>query len=232
MPRPKGSRNRTPEEREAAAADKATKKTEKKSRAPQAPGSVPGHNALSDEDEKRLHQRHVSEYESALTVKKTADADLKNVAKRIKAEGGSVASVKRTIALRTPEGEAAFKAEMAEMAKLARWSGVGIQLDLLEVAEPNSIDRAALEGLEDGRAARSLRTDYAPGTPEYDAYMESWHKGQAENGAGIKAPATAPARADDSFDEVIDDAGDGDGDVRPRFLKEGNGAAEEAPAAA
>jgi hypothetical protein len=69
---------------------------------------------LTADERRALHFRHCAEYERALQVKKLADAGLKNVGKRIKAESDSVAKCKQTIQARTPQGEAELRAEIEQ----------------------------------------------------------------------------------------------------------------------
>jgi hypothetical protein len=148
------------------------------------PKSTPkeGHNieGLSDAQRQALHlSQHVPAYEKALAAYKAAGSELKRVGKEIKAEGGSVAKCKRTIALRTPEGEAAFKAEMAELAEIAAWSGVGVQLDLLVNDREPADDRAFGEGKRAGMSGETARPPYDPSTSQHKRWLDGHADGQA-----------------------------------------------------
>lgn len=145
----------------------------------EAPGE--GHNSkpLTDAERQALHFRHVKEYERELAAKKKADADLKNTAKRIKAEGGSVAKVKGSIELQTPEGEAAFRARMADMAEVALWNGVGIQVDMFADERQPAEDRAFEEGRRAGMKGEARKPPYDPSVPQYAKWMDGYTDGNA-----------------------------------------------------
>jgi len=159
MGRPPGSKNKTKEGEPAKA----------------------GHNSsLTDEQRQALHlNQHVPAYAKALEVKKKADADLKNVAKLIKAEGGSVNAVKLALALRTPEGEAAFRARLAEEHEIAIWNGVGVQVDLFADARQPADDKAYDAGKRAGMAGETARPPHDPSTSQYKRWMDGHADGQA-----------------------------------------------------
>lgn len=151
---------------------------------PKAGDNVKG---LSDAQRQALHlSQHVPSYEKALAVKKAADKALRDVGKIIKSEGGSVAKCKRTIELRTPEGEAAFKAEMAELAEVASWSGVGVQLDLLANDREPADDRAFGEGKRAGMAGETARAPYDPATSQAKRWLDGHAEGQVVLSQGFK----------------------------------------------
>jgi ribosome modulation factor len=145
----------------------------------EAPGE--GHNSkpLSDAERQALHFRHVTEYQRELAAKKKADAELKNTAKRILSEGGSVAAVKQTIELSTPEGETAFRARMAEMAEVAAWNGVGIQVDMFADEREPAEDRAFGEGRRAGMKGESNKPPYDPSVPQYAKWLDGYSEGNA-----------------------------------------------------
>lgn len=151
-----------------------------------------GHNleGLSDAERQALHlSQHVPAYAKALEVKKKADADLKNVCKLIKAEGGSVTAVKLTIALRTPEGEAAFRARLAEEQEVALWNGVGVQIDLFADAREPAEDKAFAAGKRAGLAGETAKPPHDPSVPQYARWMEGHAEGQAIVAKGFKKAA-------------------------------------------
>lgn len=159
MARPKGSKNKPKDD---------------------TPGK--GHNSrtqLTDAERQALHFRHVKDYEAGLAVKKKADADFKNVAKRIKAEGGSVAAVKLTIELQTPEGEAAMRARLAEMQEVAVWNGVGIQVDMFADERQPAEDRAYEEGRRAGMKGESNKPPYDPSVPQHQRWLQGFSDGNA-----------------------------------------------------
>jgi len=147
-----------------------------------------GHNSsLTDEQRQALHlNQHVPAYAKALEVKKKADADLKNVAKLIKAEGGSVSAVKLTLALRTPEGEAAFRAKLAEEHEVAIWNGVGVQIDLFADERQPSEDKAYEAGKRAGMSGETAKPPHDPSTPQARRWLEGHADGQAVVSAGFK----------------------------------------------
>lgn len=190
-------------------------------------GSSPGvgHNALSDEAMQALHlNNHVPSYERALKAKKDADAAFKNVCKLIKAEGGTVASVKLTLDLRTPEGEAKLKAQIEESIRVARWNNlaVGTQGDIFGPDRRPVDERAFDDGKLAGMSGKDCKPPHSPDTEAYNKWVEGWHHGQSVLGAGIKQkPPEAEllreegaevAGAPDAFDAASDGGSTDDGE--------------------
>lgn len=141
-----------------------------------------GHNSrkeLTPEERQALHYVHVRDYRQALAVKKAADATLKNVCKTIKSDGGSVRKVKLTIQLETPEGEAALRAEMAEMQEAAVWSGVGIQVDMFSDERQPAEDRAFDEGKRAGMKGEPRTCQYDSTLPQFAKWQDGYTAGNA-----------------------------------------------------
>lgn len=144
-----------------------------------------GHNnggkpqALTDAERQALHFRHVGEYEGALASKKKSDADLKNCAKRIKAEGGSVRAVKLSISLKTDDGEKKLRAELAEMQEIATWNGVGIQVDMFSDERTPATDKAREAGRRAGMKGEPRKPPHDPSVPQYDAWLTGFAEGQS-----------------------------------------------------
>lgn len=111
---------------------KAEAKTKAKTAKPtKAKGRHPdGGLGLREDERQALHFRHVREFEASQAEKKRVDSDFKSVKDRIKEEGGSISAIELTLKLRTEEGQAAFKAAMAEQAEVARRNGVGVQVEM------------------------------------------------------------------------------------------------------
>lgn len=148
-----------------------------------------GHNVagLSDAQRQALHLgQHVPAYSKALEVKKKADADFKNVCKLIKSEGGSVKAVKLTLELRTPEGEAAFRARVAEETEVAIWNGVGIQVDMFADQLQPSEDKAFEAGKRAGMSGESAKPPHDPSTKQHTRWLDGHAEGQAILSAGFK----------------------------------------------
>lgn len=135
---------------------------------------------LTEAERQALHFRHCREYEVALAAKKKTDADLKNVGKRIKAEHDSVAKCKKTIDLRSPEGEAKLKAEIAETAECLRWAGVivGESKDLFPEDRTPAVERAFNEGRRAGLDGQVCKPPHDPSVPQYQHWIDGWQEGQ------------------------------------------------------
>jgi hypothetical protein len=166
----------------------------------------PGHNGappeLTAEERQALHFRHTREYESALQVKKDAASAFLAVTRRIKAEGGKVSQIKISIALKTPEGEEAFLAEMSERAEVAQWNGVGVQMALFggdgEEDRTPLIERSRAEGKRAGMRGDPRRAPY-----QGEAEQE-WLAGHAE---GQEILVSTNMKRGASADEIqLDDA--------------------------
>lgn len=152
---------------------------------------------LTDEQRQALHlNQHVPTYERALAKKKTADAEFKNACKLIKAEGGSVKKVKLSIELRTPEGEEAFRARLAEDAEVAAWNGLGIQVDFFADEDTPSDDKAFANGKRAGLAGEPAKPPHDPSTSQYRRWMEGHSEGNGILATqGFKKLQKEPAHA-------------------------------------
>lgn len=182
--------------------------TPRKPRTPKTKPGVPGtegvaglgHNSdkakeLTPDQQRALFLRHKTRYAAALTAKKAADADLKNVCNVIKAEGFTVDQIKAAIAFETPEGEAKETAKVKQILQAAAWAGVplGTQLSLFEQPDRTpsvdvAYDKGKMASMQNQRAAPQ-DAGYAPGTEQYDHYMAGFHSHQRELAGGLKAPA-------------------------------------------
>lgn len=151
-------------------------------------GAPPQIGALTDEQRQALHYQHCAQYEAAIATKKKADAAIKNVGKIIKAEGGSVDQVKKTLLARTPEGETELRREMAETLEALRWSGVevGETAELFPEDRTPSIERARAEGKRAGLAGQPAKPPHDPNTEQYRAWMEGHGEGQTVLAKGFK----------------------------------------------
>jgi hypothetical protein len=158
--------------------------TRKKKETPEEGHNVEG---LSDAQRQALHlSQHVPAYEKSLAAKKKADAEFKIACKLIKAEGGSVKAVKLTLELRTPEGEAAFRARVAEDAEVAAWNGVGIQVDMFADEMQPSEDKAFEAGKRAGMAGEPARPPHDPSTKQSARWLDGHSEGQAVLSKGFK----------------------------------------------
>ena len=84
-------------------ADKTAKRTE-----------VAGSNTL-DPEQRALFLSNKEKYAKAIEKQKKATADVRNIAKTIKADGFTLRQIKLCIQLETPEGEAEFKSLMEKI---------------------------------------------------------------------------------------------------------------------
>jgi hypothetical protein len=149
-----------------------------------APAGI-GDNKLTDDELRTLAFQHRDKYAKALAKKKIADADLKDVCKKAKAEmgAGAVEVIKDLIALEDPEGEATMRAELARRADAMRWAGLPLGTQLaMQLAEPDrtpSVDRAFDEGKKMSAEGLPAKPPFDPSTPQYRAFMEGYAEHQA-----------------------------------------------------
>lgn len=157
-------------------------------------------NTLVDPEAQKLFLVHRDKY--ALLKKKMDDASnaLRTYTKTIKGDGFTVDQIKDAIWLATPEGEAEFKAEIAQRLLAAAYSGadIGDQLSLfLDDNRTPAVDRAYREGQKQAMENKRLETrKYAPDTEQYQAFCDGYHAEQERQiKAGIKKKEDAePAK--------------------------------------
>lgn len=151
-----------------------------------------GHNsALTPDQEHALHIAHTKEYLVAKAALDKAQADIKNLGKRIKSEGGSVAQVKKSIQAQTPEGEKALKAEMEATAQVLRWAGVevGETGQLFPTGAPAE-EKAFNYGKIAGMKGDDCRPPYDPSVPQYQRWMDGWAAAQEILLSGFREKVT------------------------------------------
>lgn len=116
----------------------------------------------------------------------------------IKTAGFKMQQVKDSLQLMTPEGEADFKAEIANRLLAAAYSDadIGDQLSLfLDHNRTPAVDRAYKEGQTRAMENKTLECKYAPETDQYAAFVEGYHAEQARLvTAGIGKLDTAAAK--------------------------------------
>lgn len=118
---------------------------------------------------------------------KSAAGKRRQYEKEIKEAGFSKQQIKISLLLQTPEGEAEFKAEMANRMLAAAYSDadIGDQLSLfLDVSRTPAIDRAYKEGQTAAMKNESLNPPYDPDTEQFKAFSEGYHD---EQGRQVKA---------------------------------------------
>lgn len=138
-------------------------------------------NALVDPEMKALFIIHRDKYADLKSKLDKASGNLRAHVKTAKSDGFKLQQIKDSILLSTPEGEATFKADIANRLLAAAYSdaSVGDQLGLfLDAPEMPSIDRAYREGQSDCMGNKTANPAYAPDTAQYERYMLGYHEEQ------------------------------------------------------
>ena len=148
-----------------------------------------------DPEKRALFLADKSAYEKASEKLKKAQAAVRTLGKTIKADGFSMRQIKLSIQLETPEGEADFKASVANDLLAAQYVGATIGSQLSMFMEPDrtpAVDIASDEGIKDAMEHKVAKPKYDPSTPQHAAYLTAYHEEQARQlKAGIgKLPAS------------------------------------------
>lgn len=179
-------------------------------------------NELSDDQRHALTASWKGKYAAALAAKKTADANLKNVAKQAKSELGdnALADIKDLIAADEDENyEAKFVAELERRARIARWAGleVGTQASLFDIGNtaPGLAEKAFNDGKRAGIDGQVLKPPHDAGSEAYNEYVRGWHEGtairtttlreQEEGGNILLRPSENESSEPDELDHAADD---------------------------
>jgi hypothetical protein len=153
------------------------KKSETEAKAPK---KAKGHN-LVDPETRALFLVHRDKYSELKAKLDKASGTLRAYVKTIKSDGFKLQMVKDSILLSTPEGEAEFKAEMANRMLAAAYSGadIGEQLSLfLDEPRVPAVDRAAKEGQEAAMRNEAHNPPYDPSVPQYKAWSDAFYAEQ------------------------------------------------------
>lgn len=204
--RPKGSPNKKKTTTEAVpAADRADVGADHNHKQPHV-----AKEPLDDDQLQALFFKHKAEYEKALKAKKAADAEIKLVAKRLKAEGTKLSDVKVAIALESPEGEADLRDKIERELRVARWLGlpVGTQLSLLDETDRTPSDERAFE---EGKRSGLKGEPASPPRGFAGANTQHWMRGHAEGNAvllskGIREMTPEEKKADNEAQRKRDSA--------------------------
>lgn len=140
---------------------------------------VAGANSV-DRDTQNLARVHRDKYVALRAAQLKAGAAMKNLGKVIKADGLTMRQIKLMVDLSTPEGEAAFKANVANDLLAAQWQGAAIGAQLQLFMEPDrtpSVDIAYESGVQDSMDGKSAVSPYDPSLPQTQAYL----KGHADD---------------------------------------------------
>lgn len=166
------------------------------------PAKVVAGSNSADPEMRALFLADKDRYAKASERQKKATADVRNIAKQIKADGFTLRQVKLAIQLDTPEGEADFKSLIANDLLAAQYVGaaIGSQLQLfLEPDRTPAIDRAYSEGEAASMSGKSAKPPYDPSTPQAQEWLRGFHEDTERRvKSGIKPLAEdAPPRARD-----------------------------------
>lgn len=154
---------------------------------------VAGANSV-DRDTQNLARVHRDKYVVLRAVQLKAGAAMNNLGKVIKADGLTMRQIKLMVDLSTPEGEAAFKANVANDLLAAQWQGAAIGAQLQLFMEPDrtpSVDIAYESGVQDSMDGKSAVSPYDPSLPQTQAYLKGHADDQErrmKNGFKQKAP--------------------------------------------
>jgi hypothetical protein len=144
---------------------------------------------LTDDELCALTYQWKRDYEIALADKKAADAELKNVCKRAKAELGPRALdlIKGLILLETPEGEASMRAAIEQQIRIAKWAGapIGTQFQFFETGGP-AVDQAYENGKAAGFRGDQMMPPHDPSVPQYKRWIEGWQYAQSVLMSGFR----------------------------------------------
>lgn len=182
----------------------AKQKTNKKNKAV-------GHNGAPHDDANfQAMYYHYKRLTADLDAKfEKSKAARKKVYDEAKSYGISKRMLDKGRAMRTEEGERRLKADIEETRRIARWEAVSIgsQMEMFEDRTP-AVERARAEGERDGWQGDPKKSgDWAPGTPQYTAYMDGYHEGQKRLAQGFKKPEP-PTPVEKKIEESKDGAGD------------------------
>lgn len=157
-----------------------------------------GHN-LVDAAQKKLFIEMRNHWNGLNDRANSAGAKRRQYQNEAKAAGFSVLMFKDSLRMETPEGEAEFKAEIANRLLAAAYSDadIGDQLTLfLDHDRTPAVDRAYKEGQTRAMENKTLQCKYDPDTEQYRAFTEGYHAEQERQVKGgiKKLEAKEPAK--------------------------------------
>lgn len=173
---------------------KAAKPTvaEKQAKQVEAAKVAAGHNSVDPALRDTFIRVHKPAVDRAHKALQTANSNLRKAYKTALADGFTKAQFDVARLLSTDEGEAKFKADLAEQMAAAQYIGsdVGTMLGQLELFAPSRTDateRAYDEGQLASMESRPAKPDYAPGTAQYESYMKGFHDHQKGIASGFQS---------------------------------------------
>lgn len=115
---------------------------------PKTKAAKPTAEAMSDQERQRLLFAHKRKIKPLMASRKEADDELRKAFDLAKAEGITKKEIEHAIAFESAEGLEKQRQALETMTRVARWMGVGKQLDLFAGGKPNPD-----QYYEDGRIA-------------------------------------------------------------------------------
>lgn len=175
---------------------------EKKPKAVKAASVAAGSNSI-DRDQQNLARHHRDKYVTAKAALSKAQRGMQALGKLVKADGLTMRQIKLMVELMTPEGEAAFKANVAADLLAAQWQGaeVGSQLQLfLEPDRTPAVDQAYELGVQDSMDGKSAKSPFDPSLPQTQKYLEGYH---AETERRVKEGIKSDVKPNPTRAEVL-----------------------------
>lgn len=159
-----------------------------------------GSNLLVDPEKKKQFIEMRDHWQGLESRANSAVGKRRQYEGEIKQSGFSIRQIKDSVWLSTPEGEAEFKAEIANRLLAAAYSDadIGEQLTLfLDHNRTPAVDRAYKEGQTAAMKNEAAVPKYDPATEQYRAFMEGYGEEQGRQvKAGIgKLEAKKPGKA-------------------------------------
>jgi hypothetical protein len=170
-------------------------KLPKTDKPPKAAKTTAGSNTL-DPEKRALFLANKEAYAKATEKQKKAVAAVRNIAKTIKADGFSLRQIKLAIQLESPQGEAEFRALVANDLLAAQYAGaqIGSQLQLFleDKDRTPAVDQAFDEGVRDALSNKPAKPSYDPSTEAHGRYLDGFHSITADMiKKGIKPTAAS-----------------------------------------
>lgn len=130
---------------------------------------------LTEEQRNMLTTAYSEKRNRLVEIERKARSERAALDKEIRAELGRVGlqDVKTLNSLDSEEGEADFFETIQRYARLAKWAGIGVSIDVKEVTD---IERIESEARRDASLQVGPSPSYDRGTAEYDAYMREYER--------------------------------------------------------
>lgn len=223
MGRKAGSKNRPKEEIQAEKEAKAARKASGGSRATKAPAAKSagvGHNSELTEGEKQNRLiMGLAEIERLQKEQLSIGSQISNERKRLASFGFKRKQVEFGLSLRKAKDQESID-EWRQLMRIARFLNhpIGTQPGLFDLPEEevSPVDQAKAAGRQAALEGLECKPPYATSSDEGQGWIEGWHGGHAERltlladatdgAASGKVVSGAAPRADDAFDDAVDNA--------------------------